>query len=827
MNQFYTILTLIGLVFSIQLNAQYTEQILNKEQFKSAASLTQDYDNDGDLDIIATRWEPAGIYFLENDDTKQFMATPIITENLTFYIADIDMADFDNDGDIDYVVCFTDVDDGELAWFQRQDDGTYLKWTIATNKDFIMADVGDFNNDGWVDVVAVGLSNSDEQGRLYINQTNLFFSENIIATNGVGRSVDADDIDNDGDLDIAFGGGGLASENEGARLLINDGSGSFSIGAFLHCWADSRNDCGGKNIQIVDLNNDNVKDIVGFTLVGTGGLYWLDGSNAYDQTEIDDDNTIDLGGDFVVFDIDGNGLPDIVRQSEHKNRLAVLYQTSPLSFQRQYIELNWNHCCNPSAKMSVGDLDNDGDLDLVFPEQGSVDNDISWFENINGELFKHQIHGELDGIRIPKMVDWDGDGDLDIFATVASGAIGSTEDELILYENIDGENFINWRLHDALDHAADVEFADIDGDGDLDAFATARDADDLVWLRNDGFQANWVTDTIFSEGNQPLGIATDDLDGDGDADVVMCSWNDDKVFGFLNDGSGNFNPLVIDASIDGPTEAEIADLDGDGDKDIAVVATETANSVVIYLNDGSENFSEQILFSGEVGQDIEIGDWNQDGIPDVFACFTDSDVHVIGFIYDNGSYMENTIQLQNDDVHSIKLYDIDKDNDLDIISGHGGTFNMEPILYANIFTENEIENSIPLTDNEDGYITGIDVGDVDNDGTPDIIYADSVEDDLVLLTNVIEVGIDEIHQDNSITVYPNPAKNQLMIEINEDGLKLQELKLITSSGKTIFQQTLNSNQSLFEIGLGDFPIGLYLIYIRTEDGYLSKKIIKQ
>ena len=62
---------------SFFLHAQsFSTQVLNKEQFLSAASLIQDYDGDGDLDIVTTRWSPAGIYVLENDETKQFAATP-------------------------------------------------------------------------------------------------------------------------------------------------------------------------------------------------------------------------------------------------------------------------------------------------------------------------------------------------------------------------------------------------------------------------------------------------------------------------------------------------------------------------------------------------------------------------------------------------------------------------------------------------------------------------------------------------------------------------------------------------------------------------------
>ncbi|MCB0568892.1 MAG: VCBS repeat-containing protein [Phaeodactylibacter sp.] len=737
MKKMFTILLLIELVVSIRLDGQsFTEQILNKEPFQSAASLLQDYDNDGDLDIIVTRWDPAGVYVLENDATRQFPATPIITEDLNFYMADIDAADLDNDGDVDYVVSFTGVDDGELAWFQKQANGTYIKWTIATNKDFIMADVGDLNGDGFVDIVAVGLGNSDKEGRLYWNQGNVFFTEEIVATSNVIRSVDVDDIDNDGDLDIAFGGSGLVQNgDDGARLLVNDGGGNFTVGAYLHCWGSGYNDCGGsQSLKIADLNGDGHKDVVAFGAIGTGGLYWLDGSNNFAKAIIDEEGNIDIGGDLVVFDVDGDGDMDIVRQEWGDKVVTILYQTTPMNFVKQYLDVNWSNCCNPTAKMSVGDLDNDGDLDLVFPEQGSVDRDISWYENISGQLYKHQIYGQWDGVRIAKFADWDHDGDLDIFATVASD-ISATEDELILYENIDGENFINWRLNDRFDSAADIEFADIDGDGDLDIFATAADADDLAWLRNDGFQANWVTDTIFPEGNTPLGIATDDLDGDGDADVVMCSRDDNKVFGFLNNGSGTFSPIVVDASIDGPREVEIADLDNDGDKDIAVVASGTSNTLVVYLNNGSASFSEQILFSGKSGRDIEIGDWNGDGHPDIFiSLYASSGTallrDVMGFYNDgNAGFTSSPLLAGAEKGLGLRLGDLDNDGDLDLVLGFDG----DSRLYAAINNGTAVE-VVALSDISEGSVNGIDIGDVNNDGTPDIVYADFERDDLILLT---------------------------------------------------------------------------------------------
>ncbi|MBK9487461.1 MAG: VCBS repeat-containing protein [Haliscomenobacter sp.] len=64
---------------------------------------------------------------------------------------DIDVADFDKDGKSDYLICMASTfnnNDGQLAWFQRQTNNTYIKWTIEANGDFNQAEVADFDKDG-------------------------------------------------------------------------------------------------------------------------------------------------------------------------------------------------------------------------------------------------------------------------------------------------------------------------------------------------------------------------------------------------------------------------------------------------------------------------------------------------------------------------------------------------------------------------------------------------------------------------------------------------------------------------------------------------------
>ncbi len=873
----YVIAVLVLWGYLVELNAQtFNTQFLNKEPFLSQASLLQDYDNDGDLDIILTRAElfnqiPKGVYWLENDSTQQFEARSIITDDLPFYMADIDTADFDRDGHIDYVICFTDVDDGELAWFQRLGDRSYQKWTIATNKDYIMADVGDFNGDGYMDIVAVGVINSDQTCRVYINQQNLFFEEQIIGNDHI-EAVDAADVDGDGDIDIVVAGSGLVgnelTEDGGSRLYLNDGEGNFTEGTWLISWTDTHAAL-GEDIEMIDFDQDGTKDILGIRGVATSELIFFDGSNGFQRNEFLEELDVNFTGDFVVFDIDNNGLLDIVRQDFED--LSVLYQVDNFVFEVETIDDNWDNCCNPTTKMSVGDLDNDGDLDLVFPEQGNIDEDVSWFENIDGKLYKHQIYSKNRGNRIVKLMDFDQDGDLDVFATVTGGqqldasgdlTVGNTEDELIMYENLDGRNFVNWRLNDQLFYAADIEFADIDGDGDKDIFATARDADDVVWLRNDGFPANWVTDTIFPEANKPLGIAAGDLDNDDDEDLIVCSFGDDKVFGFRNNGEGSFSPFVLENDANAPREAEIADLDADGFQDVVVVSSAINNTVVVYYGDSTGEYTKQVLFFDRSARDVEIEDWDGNGSLDILVSLFDDDftalenpVDVLLFRNEaKRSYSTVALASLEERTNGLLVLDVDEDEDKDLVLGFDGFSgnSSPPIITVGINEGGEIIDYIPLADQISGSVLGLDAGDVDNDNKVELVFAEfeagniglinfnierfsdttvmdtTMADTTVTDTTVFDSTVTSIRSRiyplvTKLSIYPNPASEELYIRSEDEQIIIDKVIWQNTLGQKMLEVPAHSKA--IRVKLHSYPPGIYYLTVDTNKGRLSKKIL--
>ena len=760
--------------------------ILNNAHIHTDVSVLQDYDDDGDLDIIINTRGPATVEWLENDGTGQFPRRLLYADETLVRVKDIDPCDCDNDGDIDYVISggTQSLTEGQLFWIQRQEDGSFIKWTIEAGADFDEADVADLNNDGTQDVVGVGFNQSTVN--IYLNDGNLNFTKEVVADSVIQVDiVDTDDIDGDGDVDIVYGGG------TNARLLRNQGQANFDEGQELFSF-NNLTSSSSFGVRIVDLNNDGVKDILTYPGIGFTYLTLLDGANDFSRSRIEVSGS-GLPGDLSVGDFDGNGLLDIIRQDRSNSLLSILYQEEPMQFRQETLELNWN-TENGGAQMAVGDLDDDGDLDLIFPENRVIDADLSWFENIDGTLYRHQLHMQLVGARIPKMVDFDDDGDLDIFLSVTEKVIG--DNEIMYFENQGNATFINWIVSDSLDHPADLEVADIDGDGNLDLVATARDDNDLVWFRRDGL--DWQKSVIEENANLPLGATVVDLDQDGDNDIVLASSGDAKVFWYLNDGSGTFSRRVVDPNLPDPREVEASDLDGDGDIDLAVATVNEDNSVVVFVNDGDENFTREIISTGYHAFDIEIGDWTNDGHSDIIIAsnevqFDSQDVILLAND-GTGTFIESPLATEMDNASALRLVDIDRDEDLDLIIGSDRP-SFEPSLRLAINEEGSIlEPVVDLLEGVEGEFFGVDAGDIDNNGFIDIVAADFRFDNLVLLLgqedNNTQTSNEEAEQGIPATFsleqnFPNPFRGTTTINFDLPTASYVKIEIFDVHGRLV------------------------------------------
>jgi hypothetical protein len=249
----------------------------------------------------------------------------------------------------------------------------------------------------------------------------------------------------------------------------------------------------------------------------------------------------------------------------------------------------------PSGYDAMGDLDGDGDLDLL---RGGTEPFVQVFENAGGGRFidrgRLTSHGEV--LVLPHdpghrswasltLVDWDGDGDQDLFAHVWAGL---QKNEVLRYENVTTPGgLLTFAERGPLSTitgpriAQPVDFVDWDGDGRLDVLSVVDAV--LCFFRNTG-DGRAVSEMRLADGEPILAngeplmldrprVSAVDIDADGDLDLLAAS-DDGRVYLFENAGTRARPALRMGRAIihyewmDCRTGLAAADFDGDGLVDI-------------------------------------------------------------------------------------------------------------------------------------------------------------------------------------------------------------------------------------------------------------------
>ncbi len=307
---------------------------------------------------------------------------------------------------------------------------------------------------------------------------------------------------------------------------------------------------------------------------------------------------IPLGGHGVAFaDATGDAWPDLYVTMNFNVPLADLFFENQGN--TQFVETGAARGVADfdagSHGATWGDLDNDGDFDLVNGTTGTGEpNNV--FRNDGAGNFTDvtpaTISARNESTRGVTIFDMDRDGDLDIFSV--SGWKGSGDPSWKrneLHRNDGGLQFTSITGGAAYTAPAGqgVTDTDFDGDGDIDLIAANRDGD-LNVLRNDG-TGNFTLispATIGIEHRAYSGITMGDVDTDGDLDMILVDLDlNGETVGHLyrNLGAGTFGYVRNFPNIDGYMGG-FADVDQDGDLDLLF-----AGDDVVYLNDGGGTFS--------------------------------------------------------------------------------------------------------------------------------------------------------------------------------------------------------------------------------------------
>ncbi len=344
-------------------------------------------------------------------------------------------------------------------------------------------------------------------------------------------------------------------------------------------------------------------------------------------------------------------------------------------------------------RVNPSDIDGDGDMDFFAICFAEENRSITWYENLNGQgnfMVKNAMLTGEEAATILCPGDIDGDGDIDLLAA-SQGFMGENR-KLFWYENLDGEGNFGDRQIIAINFNTSwsISLSDIDNDGDLDVVAAFVN-DRISWFENISGQGDFTVEHVISNSiYRVFAIDVIDIDSDGDMDVLAAFEDDNEITWYENtSGTGIFGiKQIISTDIDTPYGIYGADLDNDGDMDV-VSSSYHDGKIAWYENtNGIGDFSNQnIIHLGEFGvKDLAIEDLDSDGDLDVL-----STSRIVGGAskvawYENmngsgnfGSQQVITIELDNP--KSIHVVDIDGDLDKDIIFNAGFSYSNSATSY--------------------------------------------------------------------------------------------------------------------------------------------------
>ena len=273
---------------------------------------------------------------------------------------------------------------------------------------------------------------------------------------------------------------------------------------------------------------------------------------------------------------------------------------------------------------------------------------------------------------------------------------------------------------------------------------------------------------------------------------------------------------------------------------IIVVCSDTANTVAIYSSDGSEAYTEDIVYSGALARDIVIVDWDGDLASDILVSLNnpttnpDNPIDVL-LLTNNGTggFDASPLITFTENTNGIDLYDVDSDGDLDIIMGIDAPRIDQPKLISIGINEGgEVNRIISLSELDGGTVVGMDIGDLNGDGKNEIVYADFERGNLVVTDFTISSsdtsGVTSILNtlSSGLSIYPNPTLNDLQIDLKNQNIYLESISVLNSHGQQILNEPVGRSKKI-KIDLTSLSPGVYYLRMLTNLGEVVQRVLKQ
>ncbi|TDY12625.1 FG-GAP-like repeat-containing protein [Meridianimaribacter flavus] len=299
-----------------------------------------------------------------------------------------------------------------------------------------------------------------------------------------------------------------------------------------------------------------------------------------------------------------------------------------------------------------------------------------------------------------------------------------------------------------------VNWVDIDNDGDKDLYVTSNVSGNRLFVNNGSMSFQEVTSTCGLPTNNifTYGASWGDYNNDGYLDVFLSNRDVTGVvpnYLYKNNGDGTFvnvsNLVGILEVSDLSFCSAFCDYDKDGWQDIYVSNDRVDNPNVLYKNNGDGTFTDVSVNTGTNlyidAMSVTVDDYNNDGWLDIYVTNTPSGNVLLQ--NNNGEMFTNVASTAGVLFNSIGwgAVFLDAENDMDLDLYVSGEFNGSvPGFLSAAFYENNGSGyySLPsntgfMNDTRQSFSNAI--GDVNNDGFPEIVVSNADNENIFVWSN--------------------------------------------------------------------------------------------
>lgn len=768
---------------------------INSSRPVSLAATDLNHDHRSDLVVINQATNDVCIYFGSND-SRLFIKPTRYSTGYDSYPNSVAIGDVNNDKHVDIVI--TNFATNDLLLLLGDGSGSFsIQKAVTTGYGSQPGSVAifDINKDSYPDIIVankgtnsigvlLGLGNGTFE-KLKSFSTGYGFNPTSLA---VGYLTSDDDY-----ADIAT----VASNGSDVIILKGLGNGSFLLMKHYSIPLIS----GNQYIDVGDFNNDQILDMVIsndmdndiVALVQYSFKQFMNpmihaipygfSPNAVVTGDFNNDSIMDIvysdyqsnyigvslgigNGTFTIVqlvplddktgpymlatgDFDNDGKLDVAFPNVLSDSIGLLVGNGKGRF-AAYVKFPIETGAQPRY-LAVGNLNNDNILDIVTANFAT--NSFSVFFGIGNCTFSSQVKYSTGLNSFPVSLAL-GDFNLDSRLDIVVAAAGSSN-ILIFYGSENGnftmqENY----LITGDSSAMFVAVSDFNNDHHLD-IALVKQVNNLLNIflgsKNGTFELVWIS--TIKEGSNLYSLAIGDFNNDNKSDIILPNEGTGTIYLALGNGNGSFLPEFSYSIGIGSLPHSIATGNFNGDQwlDIVIADLRSGNIMILLGMDVVDEYHQSIYSTGSSAHpfSFSVGDLNHDNLLDITVSNTAHGSIGIRIGLTDGNFEGEKIYSLGSNSYPkyITIDDIDKDNLSDILIAHSRNDSITLLLgYENGSFKREEKYSTGMGSSP----TLITTMDLNNDTRPDLVVVNSQIDSIGVflaftyptfrLTNGISVG---------------------------------------------------------------------------------------